>query len=50
MGRVTHVDHLLIGIAGGMQPDKLVKSFEGDHDGMYARVLFTWPSEQGVRF
>src|SRR5262249_26158556 len=25
MGRVTHVDHLLIGIAGGMQPDKLVK-------------------------
>jgi hypothetical protein len=47
MGRVTHVDHLLIGIAGGMQPDKLVKSFEGDHDGMYARVLFAWPSEPG---
>src|SRR5262249_27947149 len=32
---------------GGMQPDKLVKSFEGDHDGMYARVLFAWPSEPG---
>jgi hypothetical protein len=47
MGRVTHVDHLLIGIVGGMQPDKLVKSFEGDHDGMYARVLFAWPSEPG---
>jgi hypothetical protein len=47
MGRVTHVDYLLIGIAGGMQPDKLVKSFEGDHDGMYARVLFAWPSEPG---
>jgi uncharacterized protein DUF3987/bifunctional DNA primase/polymerase-like protein len=45
MGRVTHVDHLLIGIAGGMQPDKLVKSFEGDHDGMYSRVLFAWPTE-----
>jgi hypothetical protein len=45
MGRVLHVDHLLIGIAGGMQPDKLVKSFEGDHDGMYARVLFAWPTE-----
>jgi hypothetical protein len=45
MGRVTHVDHLLIGIVGGMQPDKLVKSFEGDHDGMYARVLYSWPSE-----
>jgi Protein of unknown function (DUF3987)/Bifunctional DNA primase/polymerase, N-terminal len=47
VGRVTHVDHLLIGIAGGMQPDKLVKSFEGDHDGMYARVLFAWPNEPG---
>jgi hypothetical protein len=47
MGRVTHVNHLLIGIAGGMQPDKLVKSFEGDHDGMYARVLFAWPAEPG---
>jgi hypothetical protein len=45
MGRVTHVDHLLIGIAGGMQPDKLVKSFQGDCDGMYARVLFSWPTE-----
>jgi len=45
MGRTLHVDHLLIGIAGGMQPDKLVKSFEGDHDGMYARVLFSWPTE-----
>ena len=30
-----------------MQPDKLVKSFEGDHDGMYARVLFAWPNEPG---
>ena len=47
MGRVLHVDHLLIGIAGGMQPDKLVKSFEGDCDGMYARVLFSWPTEPG---
>jgi hypothetical protein len=47
MGRVTHVDYLLIGIVGGMQPDKLVTSFEGDHDGMYARVLFAWPSEPG---
>jgi hypothetical protein len=28
-----------------MQPDKLVASFEGDHDGKYARVLFAWPDE-----
>jgi hypothetical protein len=45
MVRTLHVDHLLIGITGGMQPDKLATSFEGDHDGMYARVLFSWPAE-----
>jgi hypothetical protein len=38
---------LLIGVVGGMQPDKLVASFEGDHDGKYARVLFAWPDEPG---
>src|SRR2546423_1442856 len=47
MGRALQVDHLLIGIVGGMQPDKMVKSFEGDADGMYARVLFSWPIEAG---
>jgi hypothetical protein len=47
MSRMVKADHLLIGIAGGMQPDKLAKSFEGDHDGMYARVLFSWPPEPG---
>ena len=45
MERTLQVDHLLIGVAGGMQPDKLATSFEGDHDGMYARVLFAWPPE-----
>jgi hypothetical protein len=45
MGRMLDVDHLLIGVVGGMQPDKLVASFEGDHDGKYARVLFSWPDE-----
>ena len=45
MGRTLSVDHLLIGVVGGMQPDKLVASFEGDHDGKYARVLFAWPDE-----
>jgi hypothetical protein len=47
MSRMVQADHLLIGIAGGMQSDKLAKSFEGDHDGMYARVLFAWPPEPG---
>jgi hypothetical protein len=45
MGRMLAVDHLLIGVVGGMQPDKLVASFKGDHDGKYARVLFAWPDE-----
>jgi hypothetical protein len=39
------IDHLLIGMVGGMQPDKLVASFKGDQDGQYARVLFAWPEE-----
>ena len=48
MQRTLRLDHLLIGIVGGMQPDKLVRSFEGDQDGMYARVLFAWPPEPRV--
>jgi hypothetical protein len=39
------VDHLLVGITGGFQPDKLARSFEGDADGMYARFCFCWPEE-----
>jgi Protein of unknown function (DUF3987) len=46
MGRPPlHIPHLLIGVVGGVQPDKLAASFEGDHDGMYARFLFAWPQE-----
>jgi hypothetical protein len=39
------IDHLLVGMVGGMQPDKLARSFKGDQDGQYARVLFSWPEE-----
>jgi hypothetical protein len=35
----------LVGIAGGFQPDKLARAFEGDDDGMYARFCFAWPEE-----
>ena len=49
IGRTLHVDHLLIGVVGGLQPDKLAKSFEGPADGMYARLLFSWPSEPVYR-
>ena len=50
MGRpAAAVDHLLVGVVGGMQPDKLAKSFDGAADGMYARVCFSWPSEAPYR-
>jgi hypothetical protein len=50
MGRPSiAVDHLLVGIVGGLQPDKLARSFQGDLDGMYARVLFAWPGDAPYR-
>jgi len=46
MGRpAVDLDHLLVGLVGGLQPDKLARSFDGDLDGMYARILFGWPAE-----
>jgi hypothetical protein len=41
--------HLLIGVVGGLQPDKLARSFKGDLDGMYARILFSWPVDPPYR-
>ena len=43
------VDHLLVGVVGGLQPDKLARSFKGNLDGMYARVLFAWPIDPPYR-
>jgi hypothetical protein len=43
------VSHLLVGLVGGLQPDKLARSFKGDLDGMYARVLFAWPGDPPYR-
>jgi hypothetical protein len=43
------IPHLLIGMSGGFQPSKLARSFEGDDDGMYARVLFAWPLAVGYQ-
>src|SRR5262249_36957707 len=43
------LDHLLVGLVGGLQPDKLARSFAGDLDGMYARLLFAWPAESQFR-
>ena len=50
MGRApVMLDHLLVGIIGGLQPDKLTAAFDGDADGMYARFCFAWPQEPGYR-
>jgi hypothetical protein len=43
------LDHLLVGLVGGLQPDKLARAFKGDLDGMYARFLFSWPPEPSYR-
>jgi hypothetical protein len=37
------VDHLMIGVVGSFQPDKLARAFAGDEDGMYGRFLYGWP-------
>ena len=49
VSRTLQIEHLLIGVVGGLQPDKLATAFEGPADGMYARLLFSWPSEPGYR-
>jgi hypothetical protein len=43
------LDRLLVSVTGGFQPDKLTRAFDGDNDGMYARLCFAWPSEVGYR-
>jgi uncharacterized protein DUF3987 len=50
MGREpVDLDYLLVAVLGGLQPDKLNRSFQGDHDGLYARILFSWPPEPPYR-
>jgi hypothetical protein len=43
------VPHLFVGLVGGFQPDALARSFAGDQTGLYARMLFGWPSEPPYR-
>jgi Protein of unknown function (DUF3987)/Primase C terminal 2 (PriCT-2) len=50
MGRPPlRVDHLLVGVVGGFQPDKMARSFQGDADGLYGRLLYAWPLEPAYR-
>jgi hypothetical protein len=39
------LDYLLVGVIGGLQPDKVARAFEGDEGGMSARFYFAWPEE-----
>ena len=43
------VNHLLVGIVGSFQPDKLARAFQGDEDGMYGRFLYGWASTPDYR-
>jgi hypothetical protein len=43
------IDHLLVGVIGSFQPDKLARAFGGDEDGMYGRFLYAWPSAPDYR-
>jgi hypothetical protein len=49
VSRSIVVDHLLIGVVGGFQPDKIARAFTGDEDGMYGRFLYSWPSPPDYR-
>ena len=43
------IDYLLVGLVGGFQPDKMARSFQGDADGLYGRMLFSWPLEPAYK-
>jgi Protein of unknown function (DUF3987) len=43
------IPHLLVGVIGGFQPDKVARAFAGDEDGMYARFLFGYPTSPDYR-
>ena len=43
------IDHLLVGVVGSFQPDKLARALAGDEDGMSGRFLFAWPSAPDYR-
>ena len=49
MGRDRRDRHLLVGMIGGFQPDKLARSFKGDADGLYTGCSFGWPESPHYR-
>ncbi len=49
VSRSVVIEHLLIGVVGSFQPDKLARVFSGDEDGMYGRFLYAWASAPDYR-
>jgi hypothetical protein len=50
MGRPPVVlDHLMVAVSGGIQPDKLANALAGDDDGLHARLVYAWPAEPPYR-
>jgi hypothetical protein len=45
----ANIKRLLVGVVGGLQPDKIHQVFKGVADGMYARFLFAWPAPPSYR-
>lgn len=43
------IEHLLVGVIGCFQPDKLARAFAGDDDGMCGRFVYAWPSAPDYR-
>ena len=35
-------------MCGGFQPDKMARSFKGDADGLYTRLLYGWPRSRPI--
>ena len=49
MGRPPiSVEHLLVGVVGGLQPDSFLNCSSPIMDGMYARICFCWPPESAL--
>jgi len=49
VSRSITISHLLVGVVGAIQPDKLARAFAGDDDGMSGRFLYAWPSAPEYR-
>jgi hypothetical protein len=45
----VELKYLIVGLTGGLQPDKMQRCFGGSDDGLYTRLLFGWPIEPELK-